>query len=193
MKLLDKIGLELFSGLVLILTVLIGATIFGWLDINILTSIIKGVINNNQTITNIVLGIDVVLMLLAIKCLFFNGLDNKDNKGTGVLLANEQGKLLITKETLENLAIGVVKEFNNIENLKNDAILAIENLNTKVEIDDNNDVIVNINIAVNQQVVIKELTVNLQNKIKQVIKDSSDLDVKEVNVIVKNVASKKEA
>lgn len=182
MKLLDKIGLELFSGLVLILTVLIGATIFGWLDINILTSIIKGVINNNQTITNIVLGIDVVLMLLAIKCLFFNGLDNKDNKGTGVLLANEQGKLLITKETLENLAIGVVKEFNNIENL-----------NTKVEIDDNNDVIVNINIAVNQQVVIKELTVNLQNKIKQVIKDSSDLDVKEVNVIVKNVASKKEA
>ena len=40
-------------------------------------------------------------------------------------------------------------------------------------------------------VVIKELSLNLQNKIKETIKKSADLEVKEVNVKVNNIAQPK--
>ena len=42
---------------------------------------------------------------------------------------------------------------------------------------------------VSKNVIIKDLTVNMQNKIKEAIKKTSDLEVKEVNVKIKNIVS----
>ena len=44
-----------------------------------------------------------------------------------------------------------------------------------------------VNLVVKENAVIKELTSNLQTKIKEAVKKSSDLEVKEVNVRVKNI------
>jgi len=60
-----------------------------------------------------------------------------------------------------------------------------------VELDSTNNVIVNITLTVNKDVVIKELTLNIQNKVRETIKKTSDLEVKAVNVKVKNVAIQK--
>ena len=58
---------------------------------------------------------------------------------------------------------------------------------TRIQLDEQNNVIVLVNLIVTKDVVIKELTLNLQNKIKEEIKKTSDLEVKEVNVRIKNV------
>ena len=86
------------------------------------------------------------------------------------------------------------KRFNN--NLVNSVALnfqSAEEVTTRVELDKENNVKVYINLIVSSDVIIKELSANLQNKIKEKIKMATDLEVKEVNITVKKVAPKQEA
>ena len=70
MKILDKIGLALFSTLMLIIAVITCFLIFGWIDFNWACQMIQNAIQS-QTISNILLGMNLVFILLAIKCIFF--------------------------------------------------------------------------------------------------------------------------
>lgn len=181
MKVLDKIGLVLFSTLILILSVLLCLMIFGWLDINLLTDIVKQALADQVT-SNVLLGLSIVFILLAIKCIFFDSSSKeKEEYKNGILLENSNGKLLITKETIENLVNGVVKGFDSAEDVT-----------TRIELDEENNVKVFVNLTVKENAVIKELSSNLQNKIKETIKKSSDLEVKEVNIKVRNIEQTKD-
>ena len=62
-----------------------------------------------------------------------------------------------------------------------------ENITTRVELDKENHVIVFVNLSVKENAIIKELSTNLQTKIKTTIKKTSDLEVKEVNIKVKDI------
>ena len=55
-----------------------------------------------------------------------------------------------------------------------------------------NNVKVYVNLIISSDAVIKDLSANLQTKIKEKVKTATDLDVKEVNITVKKVAPKKE-
>ena len=77
--------------------------------------------------------------------------------------------------------MGVVADFDSVDNVT-----------VKTDMDNLNHLIVNVNLDVNENVVIKEITVNMQNKIKEAIKKTSDLDVTEVNVKVKDITKAKE-
>lgn len=92
-------------------------------------------------------------------------------------MQNDNGKLLISKSTIENIVQNVVKEFDSVENTS-----------VSTDFDNLNNLIINVNLVVGKSVVIKELTINMQNKIKEAIKKTSDLDVKEVNVKIKDIA-----
>ena len=176
MKVLDKIGLVLFSTLILILSILLCLMIFGWLDINLVTDIVKQALADQVT-SNILLGLSIVFIFLAIKCIFFDSSSkDKNNAKNSILLENSDGKLLITRDTLENLVDGVVRGFSGAEKVT-----------SKVEVDQESNVRVFVNLEVKENVVIKELSANLQTKIKQVIKKTSDLEVKQVNIKVKDV------
>ena len=104
----------------------------------------------------------------------------KNESKNSILLENSDGKLLITRETLEILVDGVVKGFAGAENVA-----------SKVEVDEESNVRVFINMEVKENVVIKDLSSNIQTKIKEAIKKTSDLSVKEVNIKVKNIMSEK--
>ena len=67
-----------------------------------------------------------------------------------------------------------------------------EDVTTRVELDKDNNVSVFVNLIVNADAVIKDLSANLQSSIKEKIKTATDLDVKEVNITVKKVAPKQE-
>ncbi len=176
MKILDRIGLALFSILVLILSIVTCLMIFGWLDIDWVHSFVEAGIRG-QVSSNVLLVVSIILILLSIKCIFFesNTKQEVDYKN-GILLENSDGKLLITKDTLENLVNGVVKGFDSAENVT-----------TRVELDRENNVRVYVNLNVKENAIIKELSTNLQTKIKTTIKTMSDLDVKEVNIKVKDI------
>ena len=136
----------------------------------------------NDITSKIILAFSIIFILLAIRCIFFDSsAKEKEEYKNGILLENENGKLLITKETIENLVNTVVKGFDSAEDVT-----------TRIELDKENNVCVFVNLSVKENAVIKELSANLQSKIKEAIKKSSDLDVKEVNIKVKNIEPTKD-
>ena len=181
MKIIERIALVIYSYIILILATILSLMILGLLDANFIQNIIEKIIQADVA-SKIILGINVVLILLSIRCIFFDSRDKKSEKDKqGILLKNESGKLLISKEAIENLTNSVIKEFESIEQI-----------NTKTTIDKENNLIITVNLVVGQNIIIKELSVNLQNKIKETIKTALDLDVKEVNIKVKSYVAKNE-
>lgn len=179
MKVIEKIGLTIFANLILILSIIACLLIFGWISTDFVFSIIE-VALNNPLASNIILGVSIVLILLAIKCIFFDGTEETEQQKEGILLENKEGKLLISKETLESLIESVAKGFEGAEGVT-----------SKVVLDKENNVTVYVNLLVHPDAVIKDLSNNLQTKIKEAIKGTSDLEVKEVNIRVKNIAPEK--
>ena len=177
MKILEKITLIIYSNIMLILSVILCLLVFGWLDIELVGDIVEQIILGDTT-GKIVVGLSVIFILLSIKCIFFDSTSKEQIKERqGVLLENESGKLMISKETIENLVNSVAKTFENTQEVS-----------TRVELDKDNNVIVYANLIVNAEAVIKDLSANLQNKVKEKIKSATDLEVKEVNITVKKLA-----
>lgn len=181
MKVLEKIILIIYSILMLVVSIILCLLVFGWLDMNLMGNMVKQILTG-ATSSNIVLGISVLFILLSIKCIFFGSTSKKEEKERqGVLLENENGKLMISKDTLENLVNSVAKEFENAQDIV-----------TRVDLDRENNVRVYATLVVSSNAVIKDLSANLQEKVKEKIKAATDLEVKEVNIKVKNVAPKSE-
>ena len=181
MKIFDKIGLVVFSTFVLILSLITVMAIAGWLDMNLIIEAVEYGITDSIA-QKVIFGISVVFTVLAVKCIFFNA----DSNGTsitkdGILLENDNGKLLVSKDTIESLTNAVVKNYETAQNVT-----------TKVDLDVQNNVSIFITLFVYPDAVIKDLTISLQKDIKETIKKSLDLDVKDVNVRIKNITVKKE-
>lgn len=181
MKILDKIGLIVFSNFILIISIIICLLIFGWLTPETVYDITKMALNDPVT-TNIVLAISVVSILLAIKCIFFSTDKNEINGiKDGILLQNSDGQLVISKTTLEELVNNIVKGFDSAQDVS-----------SKIVLDEEKNLIVYVTLNIKENAVIKELSNNLQTKIKSAIKKTSDLEVKEVNISVKDLNTKEE-
>ena len=181
MKILEKITLIIYSNIMLILSIILCLMICGWLDIDLVGNMVTNMIVEDTT-SKVVLGISVIFILLSIKCIFFDSTSREQIKERqGVLLENESGKLMISKETIENLVNSVALNFQSAEEVT-----------TRVELDKENNVQVFVNLIVNADAIIKDLSANLQSKIKEKIKMATDLEVKEVNITVKRVAPKQQ-
>lgn len=182
MKFIEKIALIIYSNIILILSVVACLLVFGWLDIDIVQSLIKTLIIS-ETSSKVILGVSLVFILLSIRCIFFDPTSKQELKDKqGVLLANENGKLMISKETIENLVEAVTKEYR-----------MSKEVTSKVQIDKDNNVNIFVNLVVSSDTVIKDLSIELQNKIKAKVKETTDLDVKEVNITVKKAIQEKQA
>lgn len=181
MKFFDKLGLAIFSAIVLIISITLCLIGFGWIEPSVYGILISKAYAS-QTGTYVLIGSCTVLALLAIKCLFFTDMTSKDDEeeGSGILLQNEDGRLLITADTLRNMVEGVITDFDEIT----DSI-------TRINITKENDVIIEISIDVLRGTVIKDVTSRLQTKVKKEIKAATDLEIKYVNVKVRNTGIEK--
>lgn len=176
MKFLDKMGLAIFSIIVLILSIVLFLIGLGWMQPTILSILLAKTLQY-QTGTYILLGVSIFLILLSVKCLFFSSSSSaKEDEENGILLQNDDGQLLITSETIESMVNGVINEFASIEGAE-----------TKVKITKENDVIIKVSIDVKKGTIIKETTSKLQTKIKKVVRDTTDLEIKSVDVEVRHV------
>lgn len=181
MKVVEKITLILYSNIILILSIIACLLIFGWIDIDVVQSLVKTLIISG-TSSKIILGTSIVFILLSIRCIFFDPTSKQELKDKqGVLLANENGKLMISKETIENLVEVVTKEYKGAKEVT-----------SKVELDKNNNVNIFVNLIVESDTVIKDLSADIQNKIKEKIKQTTDLEVKEVNITIKKAIPEKQ-
>lgn len=177
MGIINKISIIIFSVLILIASIIGCLIIFGWISIATLATFLAALIATPSAAGTILI-IFAVCIILSIRGIFFD-IDKKDKMRVkdGILLENSDGKLLITKETLENLVNNVIKGFENVEKSTNRIVLE----------EGTNNLIINAVLTVKQGTIIKELSNNLQQRIKETVKISSDLDVKEVNISVRNI------
>ena len=106
----------------------------------------------------------------------------RNNADNGILLENEHGTLLITKDSIINLIESVV---NNNAEIRADGV--------KIEFNEENELIVNVIVEVKDSTIIKDISAKLQENVKLVIKKSTDLDVREVNIKIKDVETEKKA
>ena len=182
MKVIEKITLIIYSNLILIMAVIACLLVFGWLDIDIVQGLTRTLIISS-TSSKIILGVSIVFILLSIRCIFFDPSSKQEIKDKqGILLANENGKLMISKETIENLVEVVIKEYR-----------MAKEVTSRVELDKDNNVNIFVNLVVSSDTIIKDLTVDLQNKIKNKVKETTDLDVKEVNITIKKAIQEKQS
>ena len=176
MKFLEKLGLALFSLIVLVISIVLCLIAFGWMESTIF-SILIGKVLLSSTYTYIMIGVCVLLILLAIRCIFFtDSKEESEESDDGILLQNEDGRLLITVETLKNMTQGVINSFSNIT----DSLIG-------VTITKDNNIVISVSIDVTKGTIIKDTSSRLQIKVKKAIKDATDLDIDSVNVRVRNV------
>lgn len=181
MKIIEKITLIIYSNIILIGAVIACLIIFGWLDINIVQTIVKTFFIS-ETSSKVILLVSIIAILLSIRCIFFDPASKKELKDKqGVLLANENGKLMISKETIENLVEAVTKQDK-----------VAKEVTSEVKLDKENNVSIMVNLVVTSDTIIKDIVVDLQNKIKAKVKETTDLDVKEVNITIKKAVQEKQ-
>lgn len=179
MKLIDRISLVIFSVVILALSLVTAFLISGWLEIDLVADFAVKVLSNQIT-GPISLGIVIIFSILSVKCIFFSQVA-KEKSREGILLENENGKLLVSKDTVENLTTSVIRNFESVESST-----------TRVDVDNENKISIFITLAVYSEAVIKDLAAKIQNDVKVAVKNSLDLEIKEVNVRIKNVAAKKD-
>ena len=180
MKFLDRLALAIFSIIIFVLAVLLCLLMLGWFDVELVINALQ-YLKSNEIASNITIGLSVVLLLLSLKSMFFESYSKEEEQSKeGILLENDNGKLLVSRDTLENLTTNVAKACDNVENVV-----------SRVLLDKDNNLIIFINLFVKSDALIKDLSLGLQEKIKQTIKDSLGLDVKEVNIKIKNITNEK--
>lgn len=179
MKIIDRISLVIFSIIILALSLITGFVISGWLEIDLLAEIATKILSHH-VIGPISLVLVMIFSVLSIKCIFYSS-NTKEKTKEGILLENENGKLLVSKDTVENITTSVVKNFESVENST-----------TRVDVDNENKISIFITLAVYSEAIIKDLAAKIQNDVKEAVKNSLDLEIKSVNVRIKNVTAKKE-
>ena len=171
MKFLERFTLITYSLVILILSIIVSLLIFNWMDFGVVTEMLEALVTGSIS-SKITLGVCVVFILLSIKCMFFDEKSKEVLKETqGILLKNENGQLMISRETIDNMVKNAVTGFENVKQC-----------NTRIEVNEQNQLKITLFLTVTENVVIKEVAGNIQTKIKDEIKKISDLDVQEVNV-----------
>lgn len=176
MKFLDKLILCVFSVIILLMAIISSIFIFGWADTTTVYVMITNALKDTTT-CNILIGLNVVLILLAIKGIFFDSPDREEKMSNdGILLQNDDGKLLITKDTLTSMVNSVVSGFESVKSSQ-----------SKIILDSDNNLSIVLTIEVSDNAIIKELSNNIQIRVKDTIKNSLDVEVKSLDIRVKNV------
>lgn len=178
MKFLEKLALILFSLIVSVISITLILIMLDIVQVSVVTKTISLILKDEFSI-KLTIGISIIALLLAVKCIFF-GTDPADDGRNGVTLENGSGKLVISKESLENIIANIVKDVQGIEAISSRTIL-----------DKNNNLIVYVTTLVSKDMMIKEVSVQIQDKIKEALSKTADLEVKQVNVKVKNITNKK--
>ena len=179
MRILERIALVLFSIIMIILAVVSCLVVFDVVELNTVFKYLEELLKDDIA-KKIIIGSSIVVVLLAIKSLFFpTRIKKKQEIKSGVLLENKDGRLLISKDTIENIVNSVVRSYDE----------AVDS-QTKVILDSNNNITVFISLLVKDDSIIKEMSSSMQTKIKETLKRNTDLDVSQVNINIKDVDNK---
>lgn len=171
MKNLEKLILIIFSVIILVISVFLILTSTEMIKtLDIIKSIDTWLISN-KTAGIIIGSVFALLGLIGV----FSCSGESENVKTGLAIKNDNGTVYITKDTFENIILGITKNYPELKNVK-------------VEINvDETGVICNIFAYVLPDTVIPDLITKLQNNIKSGLLKQTTVEIKEANIKIKGV------
>ena len=178
MRFIERTSLKIFSIIMLFISISMLLIVFEILPTTFYSNGLNYLVDDSNC-RKVTIGVCVVIILLALKSLFTR-LKPVDVTKNGIILENANGKLIISRESLENLINGIAKEMPGAENAS-----------SRILLDSDKNLIINVNLTVSGNVVIKEITVELQKRVKEALRRTADLEVRLVNINIKNINSKK--
>ena len=184
MKIIDKVTLKIFSFIMLIISIVLFMISIQILQESIFCVLISRLFTMVTAGRTILVIVSIVLCLLSVKCLFFtysrkdrnfeDDVNDEIENDTGILLENDDGRVLITRRTIRSLVNSVIFRTDEIIDAK-----------IIVDINADNEVSVKLAIDVIQGVAIKNVTSKLQSDIKNMVKETTDITIKSVDIDVK--------
>ena len=175
MTLFQKIISVTFASIVLFISIVFMLTLGGILPPDLGSNIMENIVEGDF-LSKILFALFAILAIFSVREIAFGEKVSKE----GLILENDSGKLIISKESLESSVAGVGKEIEGVENVA-----------SRTFIDTEKNVVVEVNVVVGRDVALKDISTELQKRIKQALKQTADLDVKYVNIKVKNISNKK--
>ena len=172
MKFFDKLSFKIYSLIILMISLIFGILLTNLIELSDIVNMSEEFISEYFWWTVVT---TLILIVWSVRNIIYGG-STKRETSSGILLENSNGKLLITRESISNLIETVVRENNKISNIS-----------TRLEFDENNNINVFLNFSVDTGASVKDITTDIQKKIKDTVKRSTDLDIKEVNIKIKNI------
>jgi len=173
MKSLYKLSVLLISMLICISVIALGIAIYV-INLNSFIFIVN-LLTDNLMVQCMTIAISIIIITSGLLII----LNTKNNKSP-IVLEGENGELIITRTTLENISNNVAKSF-----------FGTQEVMSKIIINRKDDISINISIQVEPNVSISELTQNIQLKVKEEIKNITEIEVASVNLKVRNIYEKK--
>ena len=178
MKFFSRFCLVIFSLIILILSTTIILMSIGVIDVNLFTIVLSALIKSQNTL-RLTIVLSVILFIISFRFVFFK-IEKDENTKDGIIMENANGKLIISKESLENMILSSAK-----------SIEGLEYVNSKTLIDKEHKLLVYVTVVVKENAIVKEVSKQLQNTIKDAMKNTADLEVSSVSITVKNIVNKK--
>lgn len=178
MRFFENLFIKLFSLIIFVISIIVILIGIDLVNVKIFSTIVNFLYSTNIK-AKITIIVSLINMLVALKIILTRRGKPKNGKD-GIVLENTSGKLIISKESLDNMIFNASKD-----------IPGAENISSKTYLDLDQNLRVYVTVTISSDVSIKDLSTRLQSKIKSTIKQTADLDVSEVNVKIKNIVNKK--
>lgn len=178
MKFFERACLRLFSIIVFILALVVILITLNVVQNTIFADALNK-LTTDTTLLKVTIVTSVILLFVSAKFILF-GTKKEEFAKEGIILENPNGKLVISKESLENMVLSSAKSIDGLEYV-----------NSKTLIDKEHKLLVYVTIVVKENAIVKEVSKQLQNTIKDTMKNTADLEVSSVSITVKNIVNKK--
>lgn len=172
MKFFDRFSYKIFSLIVLAISIVLGLAIVNVISFESIIENVNNLVDQYFLAAIIIIAVIIVWSVRNV----INGGKSLRETSSGILLENQNGKLLITRESISNLIETVAGENKDISNVS-----------TKLDFDENNNISVFLNFSVGLDASVKDVTADIQTKIKDSVKKATDLDIKEINIKIRNI------
>lgn len=178
MNFFERACLRLFSIIVFILALVVILITLNVVEDTIFANVLNN-LTTDSTLLKVTIVTSVILLFVSAKFILF-GTKKEEFAKEGIILENPNGKLVISKESLENMILSSAKSIDGLEYI-----------NSKTLIDKEHKLLVYVTVVVKENAIVKEVSKQLQNTIKDTMKNTADLEVSSVSITVKNIVNKK--
>ncbi len=174
MRVFDRILLTIYTLIVILFSLMLLGIALNIFDYTLIGNLLS---NNSGLILG---GIAVILFLASIRLLFAGY--SRRKKAISTLLTNtELGVIRISINTLDTLTQKAVRSFQEVKDIKS------------VVLTDPDGIRIQLKINILPDIVMPELSKNIQQKVKEYVESLSGIAVKEVQIYIENLLIAKQA